>query len=75
MMDEHQRLADACNRLLDAVCPDFSGDIPTAIHNLADVLTANKQGSLEAFLSIVDEEESGPIEDVLARTPPYSMRK
>ena len=40
MNDEHERLLTACEHLLSAVAPDFTGDIPTALVTLADIIHA-----------------------------------
>jgi hypothetical protein len=37
-MDEHQRLADAAGRFLEAICVDFSGDMPRALNRLAEAV-------------------------------------
>jgi hypothetical protein len=37
-VDEHQRLADAAVRLLEAICVDFSGDMPRALNRLAEAV-------------------------------------
>jgi acyl carrier protein len=36
--DEHQILADAAGRFLEAICPDFSGYMPRALNRLAQAI-------------------------------------
>lgn len=36
--NEHQRLADAASKLVDAIYPDFVGDLPAALEAMADRL-------------------------------------
>lgn len=57
--DEHQVLADACGRFLEAICPDFSGGMPRALHRLAQAIEDGL-----AWVEI-DEDSDQTIEDIL----------
>jgi len=57
--DEYQVLAGACGRFLEAICPDFSGGMPRALHRLANAFE-NKHARIE-----IDEDSDQTIEDIL----------
>ena len=57
--DEHQVLADACGRFLEAICRDFSGGMPRALHRLAQAIE-------DARVRIeIDDESDETVEDIL----------
>lgn len=37
-MDEHQRLACAAEKLVKSILAEWSGDLPTALNTIADIL-------------------------------------